>query len=373
MKKLLPLLLLLLFSCEKPALVDPSSRPALDKVVSSVFTEFQMPGLAYLAVKDDSVVLSEAMGYANVKEKIAFTPQTRMVIASVSKTIVATAVMQLVEAGSLDLNGDINQYLPFAVRNPRYPDVPITAKMLLTHTSSILDGGYIAEFYLFGYVDYPVSLLEFQREYLTEGGRYYTDANYADARPGDSHAYSNVGAALAALLVEQVAGVSFNDYCKTQIFQPLGMTRTTWLFSETPQAELAIPYANLNDLNPGNPFFTYPTYPDGHLITTTEDLSKFMRAYMMDGAFGGYQLLEPATVDTILSKQYDAGFSQGLIFYNLDGPEFSVWGHNGGDPGVSTELYFDRSKKVGYIVFINRSDVYSQPLRSALLQFAHHQ
>lgn len=373
MKRLLPLLFVLLFSCEKPELVDISSREELDKVVASVFAQYQLPGLAYLAVKGDSVVVSEGLGYANVKEKVPFTPQTRMLIASVSKTVVATAVMQLVEAGSLELDADINQYLPFAVRNPRYPDVPITARMLLTHTSTITDGGYLAEFYLFGYVDYPVSLLEFQREYLTEGGRYYTDANYADARPGDSHDYSNVGAALAALLVEQVAGVSFNDYCKTQIFQPLGMSRTTWLFSETPQAELAIPYANLNDLNPGNPFFTYPTYPDGHLITTIDDLSKFLRAYLMDGSFGGYQLLQPATVDTILSQQYDAGFTQGLMFYNLENPEFSVWGHNGGDPGVSTELYFDRSKKVGYIVFTNRSDVYSQPLRNALLQFAHHQ
>jgi len=148
------------------------------------------------------------------------------------------------------------------------------------------------------------------------------------------------------------------------------MSKTTWFFSETPKSEIAIPYSDLNNMNPGKPFFSYPTYPDGHLITTTEDLSRFMRAYIMDGTFNGYQLLQSSSVEAILSVQYETKFKQGLIFYNLESPQFSVWGHNGGDPGVSTEMYFDKTKKVGLIVFTNRSDAYSQTLKHALLQFA---
>jgi CubicO group peptidase (beta-lactamase class C family) len=92
MKRIIPLIIILLFSCQKEELVDVSNKAALEKVIESSFKQYQMPGLAYLAVKNDSVVISEAMGFANVKDKIPFTPQTRMIIASISKTIVATYV-----------------------------------------------------------------------------------------------------------------------------------------------------------------------------------------------------------------------------------------------------------------------------------------
>ena len=131
MKRIVPLIFILLFSCHKEELVDVSNKEELEKVIESTFNLYQMPGLAYLAVKNDSVVISGAMGYANVKDKIPFTPQTRMIIASISKTIIATAIMQLVENGSIDINADINQYLPFSVRNPKYPNEPITTKMEL--------------------------------------------------------------------------------------------------------------------------------------------------------------------------------------------------------------------------------------------------
>ncbi|MBN1117219.1 MAG: serine hydrolase [Bacteroidales bacterium] len=371
MKRIFPLIIILLFSCQKEELVDLSLKAELENVIESAFKQYQMPGLAYLAVKNDSVVISEGIGYANVMEKMPFTPQTRMIIASISKTIIATAIMQLVEKGSIDLDADINQYLPFSVRNPRYPKEPITTRMLLTHTSSISDGGYIYELYLYGFTDYPVSLLSFEKEYLSKNGQYYSQVNYSKFKPNSNYEYSNVAAALAACLVEQVSGVNFNDYCKVYVFQPLGMSKTTWFFSETPKSEIAIPYSDLNNMNPDKSFYSYPTYPDGHLITTTEDLSKFMRAYIMDGTFNGYQLLQQSSVDTILSIQFETeSEKQGLIFYHLENSQFSVWGHNGGDPGVSTEMYFDKTKKVGYIMFTNRSDAYPKSLRNALLQFA---
>lgn len=365
------LFLLLIFSCQKEEVVDVKSKNNLKKVAESTYKLFQMPGLCYLAVKNDSIVISEGLGYANMSEKIPFTPQTRMIIASISKTIIVTTLMQLVENGSINLDSDINQYLPFSVRNPNYPDVVITVRMLLTHTSSISDAGYVSEYYLYGYDDYPVLLMNFQKNYLTKNGTYYTNANFYSNRPGTNYKYSNVGAALAACIVEQVSGIDFNEYCKEHVFQPLGMNKTTWLFNETPKDEIAIPYSNLNNLNPSKPFFSYPTYPDGHLITTAEDLSKLMRAYLMEGSFNNYQLLQPSTVDAILNIQNLAvGVKQGLIFEFLENVNFSVWGHNGGDPGVSTEMYFDREKHIGYIMFTNRSNAYSQTLRNALLQFA---
>ena len=373
-RTLILLLILVSVSCQKDTIVDLSQRDNLEKVIESEFIRLQMPGLAYAAVKDDSVVYIGAKGYANIKEKKPFTPQTRMIIASISKTMVVTAVMQLYEKGLLSLDDDINDHLPFAVRNPDYPNDKITVEMLLTHTSSISDNGYpISLFYLYGYVDYPETLLSFQKNYLTKNGQYYTKESFSKHRPGTHYSYSNVGASLLACVVETITGIDYNNYCKTNIFQPLGMTHTTWFFSETPKDEIAVPYDENNFHNPSNPFFSYPTYPDGHLITTIEDLSRFLRAYIMDGTFNGYQLLKPETVDLIIQEHVkDNGEIQGLIFYKYKIGNMTVWGHDGADPGVATEMYFDRINRIGFIQFTNRNNIYPNPetIGSALLLYA---
>jgi CubicO group peptidase (beta-lactamase class C family) len=376
-KTLILLLILVSVSCQKDKIVDLSQRDNLEKVIESEFNRLQMPGLAYAAVKDDSVVYICSKGYANKFEKIPFTPQTRIIIASISKTMVVTAIMQLYEKGLIFLDDDINKYLPLTVRNPKYPDDKITVEMLLTHTSSISDDGYdISFFYLYGYVDYPESLLSFEKNYLTKEGQYYTKSSFSKYKPGTTYSYSNLGASLLACLVETISGTDYNTYCKTNIFQPLGMTRTTWFFSETPRDEIAIPYDRNNGVNPSKPFFSYPSYPDGHLITTIEDLSKFLRAYIMDGTFNHYQLLKPETVEIILREHTrDNNEIQGLIFYEYKIGNFTVWGHDGADPGVATEMYFDRENHTGFIQFTNRNNIYPNPetLGNALLLYANQQ
>ncbi|NOU48172.1 MAG: serine hydrolase [Bacteroidales bacterium] len=366
------LILVVFISCQKEEVVDVTQKTELDRVVDSEFKRLLMPGLACLAVKDDSVVYLGLRGYANRDEKKAFTNQTRMLIASISKTVTMTAIMQLYEKGLVNLDTDINQYLPFQVRNPDYSEYPITVRMLLTHTSSISDAGYMPSiYYLFGYVDYPETLMSFEENYLTLAGSNYTKKNFSNSKPGEVYDYSNVGAALIACLVEHVTNTGFNDYCKQNIFEPLGMDKTAWFFSETPKNEIAIPYADNNITNPSKSFYSYPTYPDGHLITTIEDLSKFMRAFIMDGQYNDFQLLQPQTIDTIMHENISiAAGKQGLIFYEHKIGHFVVWGHDGGDPGVSTELYFDREKRVGYIMFNNRTEAYSTLIGNSLLLHA---
>lgn len=211
----LSLIILLVFpSCQKEQVIDVTQKTELDKVVESEYNRLQMPGLACMAVKNDSVVYISFKGYANRKENIAFSNQTRMLIASTSKTITLTAIMQLYEKGLINLDSDINNYLPFQVRNPHFSDRPITVRMLLTHTSSISDGGYLPSiYYLFGYVDYPETLMSFEENYLTTNGTNYTQHNFSENKPGDVYDYSNVGAALIACIVEHLTGTSFNNYC----------------------------------------------------------------------------------------------------------------------------------------------------------------
>lgn len=364
--------LLLVAGCNQGEVVDPRDRSVLDNILTSEFQKLNMPGYGVAAVKGDSVVYMNAFGHANVQEGVAFTPQTRMVIASISKTFIATAIMQLWEQGKIGLDDDINRYLPFAVRHPDFPDDTITVRMLMTHTSSITDAAYRSDvFYLFGYVDYPESIGSFLQNYLTPGGAYYDPMLFSEARPGTAFSYSNVASTLLAYLVERVSGTDFNSYCKIHIFQPLKMTKTTWFFSETPQQEVALHYTSASDRNPAKPYLTYPDYPDGHLITTVEDLSRFMRAYINRGTFDGTQLLAPATIHLMLSEQSTlSGGKQGLIFGAGTARDREIWGHSGGDPGTSTLMYFDTLNQTGAILFCNQTLVYSYPSLAALLRYA---
>jgi CubicO group peptidase (beta-lactamase class C family) len=366
------LLSISILSCQKEEIIDVSQKEELEKVIESEFKRIEMPGMACVAVKNDSIVYIAYKGYANVKDKEEITSQTRMQVGSVSKTVTLTAIMQLYDKGLIDLDADINIYLPFQVRNPLYNDVPITVRMLLTHTSSISDNYPLYALNFWGYVDFPESLMSFEKDYLTTSGKYYTKNNFLEKKPGELYIYSNVATSLIACLVEHVTGKKFNIYCKESIFEPLNMHNTTWLYSETPKSVVAIPYANINITNPPNPFICSPDYPSGNLITTAEDLSKFMRAYIMDGTFNNFQLLKPQTIDTIL---YDYKSKQGLIFVKQTMGDFTTWGHNGGLSGVAGEMHFDREARVGYIMITNRNLIYSQfaPIGNALLLYANQQ
>ena len=366
------IILLGFISCTKESVVDPTDYDTLDRVLESEFTKYRIPGMAYVSLKNDSILIMEAKGYADVAKEKAFTPQTRMNIASISKTIVATAIMQLYEQEKLELDSDINQYLPFQISNPHYPAVPLTIKMLLTHTSSISDKNNVFSlFQMQGFVDYPQALSQFLGDVLTTEGQYYKEDTYTSSEPGTFFEYSNIGASLAGLIVETVSGLEFNEYCKSKIFLPLGMNSSSFLFSETPKEEIAIPYYDVNVTNPDNPFFSYPDYPAGHLITTIEDMSKFLRAYIMDGSFNGYQLLEKATIELMLQPYLlDGPREQGFIWRSGKIGNTTLWRHGGADTGITTNMGFDPITKAGFIVFMNRHSCYPLPAYVSLLKYA---
>jgi CubicO group peptidase (beta-lactamase class C family) len=358
--------------CQESRIVDVTDENTLEQVIDSEFKRLQMPGLAYAAVKDDSIVYIGAKGYASKKTEQKFTPQTRMMIASISKTMAVTALMQLYEKKSLSLDDDISDHLPFTVRNPRFPDEPITVEMLLTHTTSISDAGQQITVLLFGYVDFPESLMSAVRNYVTKDGRDYTEDNFSSHHPGEQYEYTNIGSGLIACLVGHISGTDYNSYCKEYIFTPLGMTKTTWFLSETPREEVAIPYTDNNNTDPLNPYMTNPFWPSDQLMTTVKDLSRFLRAYLLGGTFNGYQLLKSETVDLILSNYLinSRDEQQGLIFHTEKAGDRLLWGHGGDTYGISTAMYFDKEYCAGFIVFINRMYGHSEILNSALLLHA---
>lgn len=138
------------YSCQLKA----SAAAAENENFSKLNTDLQLliddnkngvPGVGAAVIKNDRLVYEKTFGSRyidneNPQNNLPLTRDTKLRIASISKVFVAAAYMQLAEQGKIDLDADISRYLGFTLRNPNYPDTPITSKMLLSHTSSLRDG-----------------------------------------------------------------------------------------------------------------------------------------------------------------------------------------------------------------------------------------
>ena len=366
-----------------PSLEQVADYSELEQFIASVLAESRAPGLTAALVKGDELLWSKGFGFADKAIEAPMTPETIQNIGSISKTVTATAVMQLWEQGAFQLDDDVNGYLPYSVRNPRFPEKPITIRQLLTHRSSITDGPAYGASYACG--DPAVSLADWIEGYFSPDGAYYNeDENFLAWEPGTvdpptpPRAYSNVAYGLLGVLVERIAEVPFNEYCGDHIFKPLGMSNTGWHLAEVNTENHAVPYSYLPEdferdpdellasmlpqagitedmIAPGqylpHCLYSFYNYPDGLLRTNVNDFSRYLRAYMNGGMFEGYQLLKAETIGLMLS---DAHFERGLCWdtYELveKGP---FWGHDGGDPGVATFMGFDKSENIGLVLFFN--------------------
>lgn len=206
--------------------IDPTTPPGntmheedleifLDSFMPAQLKEKHIPGAAVAVVKDGRLVLSKGYGYANIAEGEYVDPEkTLFRIGSVSKLFVWTSVMQLYEQGKIDLDADVNQYLPGFQIPATFPE-PITMRHLMTHTAGFEDG-------VMGMVREDVLNLEPSGDFL---GRRMPARVF---RPGEISGYSNYGNALAAYNVESVSGLRFEDYVESHIFDPLQMNQTTF-------------------------------------------------------------------------------------------------------------------------------------------------
>ncbi len=346
------------------------SRPAeFEAAVTQDLQDAKMSGAAILFVRDGQVESAKGYGFADVESGRSVNPDTLFTVASVSKTVTATALMTLYEQGKFGLDDDINDYLPFDIRNPTYTDTPITFRMLLSHTSSIIDSSAYDRFYTLKKTpvlpDSPISL-EFQmRDYLGVDGEWYdTEENFLKEAPGAVYFYSNTGYGLIGYLVEQISGMPFNEYCKQAIFEPLGMEHSAWLFKDVDTSLMAIPYG-YNDLT-RQPrvigFYGYPTYPDGTLKTSVNEYARFLSVFVNEGrTFEGEQFLKPETVKEMLALKNFPGIESPAavgLAWHFDGESYL---HTGGDPGISTLVYFNPETDRAVIFFSNSGGEYDIP------------
>ncbi len=321
----------------------------MDRVIPEHMEQYRITGATVALVADGQVLLSKGYGYANREEQQLVDPETTLFrIGSLSKLITWTAVMQLVEQGEIDLDTDVNTYLDFVIpaelARPLHTvdAAPITLRHLLTHTP--------------GFEDISSGLFYLNPNLTLELGDYVREFLPARVFPaGDVVAYSNYGAALAGYIVERASGLPFSDYVENNVFEPLGMTPST--FDQPPREdmppEMAIGYNQVDGQYRAGRFIYVNPEPAGSMSSTASDMAIFMMTHLQGGMFDGAQILQPETLHEMHRHQFAQdprhdGITLGFIEGTINGRR--VLFHGGNLPLFNSGLYLLPQENVGLFV-----------------------
>ncbi len=294
-----------------------------DELVKRQLDENHIAGAIVSIVQEGKIELAKGYGYANVEKHISVSPdETIFRIGSTSKLFTWTAVMQLAEQGKIDLNADINTYLPDFQIPATYPK-PITMLNLLSHTAGFEERATGTES---SSLSEMISLHDYLATYMPDRVR----------PPGELSSYSNYGAALAGYIVEVVSGMPFEQYIETFIFEPLSMVHSTFRQPLPPDLadHLAISYSYHGGFWRGG--VSYPNLiPAATMNSTAHDMANFMIAQLQGGSFQNCQILKPETVSLMHTQSFTNdkrldGFAYGFMEETVNGRRV-LW--HGGDIG----------------------------------------
>jgi CubicO group peptidase (beta-lactamase class C family) len=366
MRFILPLLLLGSTACG----TQPASTPPPPSDMAYAWASFGPAGMKR----------SGAAGIADRASGRRVTVEDPVRVASVSKLIVALGVLRLVEQGRIDLDADVSNYLGYPLRNPAFPEAPITLRMLLSHTSSIKDEGD----------NYVIPLGQTVRAMATEAKSF--DAEHG---PGNYFRYSNLNFPIIASALENATGQRFDRLMEREVLKPLGLDACfNWTTcSDAKIARAVVLYRpdgsvardDLRGKQPDCPVFTngpecdLRSYllgtngalfsPQGGLRASAADLAKIGQLLLNRGRHRGNPFLSAASVDTMLRPVWTFNGSNGDTtdgFYcsyglatqtlpvrasgckdDLFGNGRAVVGHAGEAYGVRSGLWIDRRRNVG--------------------------
>ena len=331
--------------------------PHLDSQIIEEMATGGFVGMAAAVISGDELVWSSGYGYADLENRVPFTPKTLINIASITKTITGTCLMVLVEKQYVLLDFYANEIIPF--------DLPrdITLRQLATHTSGIHDRDdfYDVEAYINEGKERP-PLGVFLMNYLSPDGKDFKEANFLEAEPGQRYEYSNIGAGLAGYVVECISGERLDNFSRKYIFEPLGMESTGWFMEDIDRNMHSLLYTKSGAEI--IPFYDLATYPDGNLRTSVEDLSRFLICIANGGEYKGKRILNEITIKEMLNPQYKKG--KAPENFNVDERNIGIFwdvskndkgetiiGQSGGDPGVGTMMYYNLDQGTGIILFAN--------------------
>lgn len=323
-----------------PAWPSAALAAKIDGDVKDVLQRFAVPGADVMVIRNGHISFVRAFGLGDVKHRLPVRPDMFFEIGSITKQFTATSILQLQDAGKLQIDRPLSDYLPDA---PHAKEV--TLRQLLTHTSGLHDylDGSLEE--IGRYVSRPISYSNLIARIAPLP---------LDFPPGSRWAYSNTGYLLLGKVIETVSGETYWDYIRHHILDPLHMTRTHTTADEDRLPNMAIGYYHVAGKLEHAPVFD-PSWSGaaGFLITTPGDLAKW------DAALRGGKIVSMAsyrqmTTPSMTSKNGSADYGFGLFVDSVyDQPRI---GHTGGSLGFTTaDEYFPR-QDVRIIAFTNLGD-----------------
>ena len=296
------------------AISNKNTLSDLDYFFRDILSIQKYVGLGACLVKNEKVIWEGYYRYSNLEEKDQLRRENIFPLMSISKTITTFALLQLYEKGLFALDDDVNNYISIKVRNPNFPEIPITFRMLLTHTASFEDvlstGLKIPQNVprpQSSHGDSEMTLEEYILEILSPNGKFYSTEYFSQNKPGMKYSYSNIAFSLLGYLVEKIAKKDFSEYCKEEIFVPLKMKNTSWHLRGLDTGKVIFGYSFSPDDSIPNyrkvKHFGEPGYPAGMLRTDMDDYVKFINVILNNGSYKDRQLLKPETVTAMLTPQ----------------------------------------------------------------------
>ena len=339
----------------------PTREQRTDEAVKALMDEFKTVGMAVAVVKDGEFLYNKSFGYKDLASKTPLSNGDLVRIASTSKSFTATGIMQLVDKGLVTLDDDVSDLIGFKVRNPHYPDTPITLRMILSHTASINDNG--ENYFTLDHIN-PAINGDCADAYFTYG-------------PGEDYNYSNLGMNLAGAILEKISGVRFDVYIRENIINKLGLygghnvdsldaskfamiyhlEDGEYVLSDGPYKSRAEDMPNYI-LGYSAPIFS----PTGGVKISVEDLAKYVMMHINYGELNGVRIISEESARIMQTpvpftkgdkiNNYCLGL--GLLPYQTDDPKYNVpgnylIGHSAGSYGLSGIMLWSPSDKWGIV------------------------
>jgi CubicO group peptidase (beta-lactamase class C family) len=328
---------------------------ALDQYVARAARDWHVPGLAIAVVKDDSLVFARGYGVTRIGKSAPVTEHTRFAIGSTTKAMTVAALAMLVDEGKLHWDDRVTDYLPELRLYDPYATSQLTIRDLLTHRTG-LPGTDL----LWIIPENQLTLPE-----MIQRLRYVKPASSFRSE----WEYQNVMYAIAGGIVAKVSGMPWERFVRTRIFNPLGMTETIPLVSETiGQPNVATPHAEVHDTVRVIPVRTTDAIaPAGSVWSSVSDMSRWMRFVLDSGRIGTTRLIKPATFREIVAPEIRAPmteypalelaqphfFSYALGWFVQDYHGQTVWMHTGSIDGMCAIIGLIPEQRIGVYVLEN--------------------
>lgn len=359
-KSAVPLFLLLAAPSRSHTVLENQNSEKEKQIVQFTRTcmdVHQIPGLALAVVENNEMMIAKAFGVKNLATHEPITTRSIFHMASVSKPFAATAIMQLVEKGKIKLDDPLIRYLPyFKLDDPRYQD--ITIKQMLTHTSGIPD----------------VKDYEWDKPQFDDGAAERYVRSLADekmiAAPGEKLQYSNMAFDILADVIAKVSGMSFEDYMKKNILDPLDMTESDFLRKRIkPELRTSAHVFNLRpEVSEVYPYNRRHA-PSSCLNASVVEMCNWAIANLNQGVFKKNRILDASSYKLLFEPQVraDGDLAVGLSWFLGEYQGFKTIGHGGGDLGFRSYIILIPEKSLAVVTASNYQNTPMQEVAFGVL------